>query len=61
MSPGLLASFVDMLGERFCTALNDTVIYDSNDPVNPDGKLITSAGEYFVTASGDNLVYVEFP
>lgn len=50
-----------MNGERMCTALNDTVIYDSNEPVNPDGYLVTATGDRFQTSSGDLLVYVQFP
>lgn len=59
MGPGVFASFVDMLGERMCTALNDNVIYDSNAPVAPNGYLITDTGDRFATSAGDLLVYVE--
>jgi hypothetical protein len=61
MSPGDFASFINMNGERMCTALNDTVIYDSNEPVTPDGYLITATSDRFQTSSGDLLVYVQFP
>lgn len=59
MTPGLFASLIDMLGERMCTALNDTVIYDSNAPVAPNGYLITDTSDRFATSAGDLLVYVE--
>ena len=58
MNPGCLASFIDMLGQRSCTALNDTVIYDSNAPVNPNGYLITATSDRYATSTGDVLVYV---
>jgi hypothetical protein len=61
MTEGLLGSCVDMLGERFATGMNQSTLYDTNEPVIPKGKLITSAGEFFVTSGGDNLVYVEIP
>ena len=61
MNLGDFASFINMNGERMCTALNDTVIYDSNEPVNPDGYLITATGDNFVDASGNKFVYVQFP
>lgn len=47
-----------MLGQRSCTALNDTVIYDSNAPVNPNGYLITATSDRYATSTGDVLVYV---
>ena len=59
MGPGVFASFVDMLGERMCTALNDTVIYDSDAPIIPNGYLIASNSDRFATSTGDLLVYVE--
>ena len=61
MNLGDFASFINMNGERMCTALNDTVIYDSNEPVTPDGYLITSTGDRFQTSAGDLIVYVQFP
>lgn len=50
-----------MLGERMATGLNDNVVYDSNEPVEPDGHLITSTGAFLVSSSGDKFVYVQFP
>ena len=61
MGPGLLGSFVDMLGERMATGLNENVVYDANEPVEPDGHLITSASAFLVSSSGDKFVYVQFP
>jgi hypothetical protein len=61
MTPGTFASFVDMLGRRFATGLNDTVIYDSNEPVQPDGYLVTATGDRFQTSNSDLLVYVQTP
>ncbi len=61
MTPGTFASFVDMLGRRTATALNDTVIYDSNEPVQPDGYLVTATGDRFQTSAGDLIVYVQTP
>ena len=59
MGPGLFASFVDMLGERMCIALNDNVIYDSNAPVAPNGYLLASNGDRFITSNNDLIVYVQ--
>ena len=59
MTLGVLGSFCNMLGERMCTALNDTVIYDSNAPIAPNGYLIASNSDRFATDTGDLLVYVE--
>lgn len=50
-----------MLGERMATGLNASVIYDSGQPVNPDGYLITSSGAYFITSGGDRIVYAQIP
>jgi hypothetical protein len=50
-----------MLGRRFATGLNDTVIYDSNEPVQPDGYLVTATGDRFQTSAGDLIVYVQTP
>ena len=61
MNLGDFASFINMNGERMCTALNDTVIYDSNEPVTPDGYLITATADNFVDNSGNKFVYVQFP
>ena len=61
MNLGDFASFINMNGERMCTALNDTVIYDSNDPVNPNGYLITATGDNFIDSSSNKFVYVQFP
>ena len=61
MTPGTFASFVDVLGRRFVTGLNDTVIYDSNEPVQPDGYLVTDTGDRFQTSNSDLLVYVQTP
>lgn len=61
MIQGLLASCVNMLGERFAAGFNSNVVYDTNEPVEPKGKLITDSGAFFVSSSGDNFVYVEFP
>lgn len=58
MNLGDFASFINMNGERMCTALNDTVIYDSNAPLVPNGYLITDTGDRFATSSGDVIVYV---
>jgi hypothetical protein len=59
MGPGLFASFLDMLGERMCTALNDNVIYDSNAPVAPNGYLVTATGDRYITSGSDLIVYVQ--
>ena len=61
MSPGLFASFVNMLGRRMATGINDTVIYDSNEPVTPDGYLVTATGDRFQTSNSDLIVYVQTP
>ena len=61
MTPGTFASFGDMLGRRFATGLNDTVIYDSNEPVQPDGYLVTATGDRFQASNGDLIVYVQTP
>ena len=61
MTPGTFASFVDMLGRRFATGLNDNVIYDSNEPVQPDGYLVTATGDRFQASNGDLIVYVQTP
>ena len=61
MSPGVFGSFVDMLGRRTATALNDTVIYDSNEPITPEGYLVTATGDRFQTSAGDLIVYVQTP
>jgi hypothetical protein len=58
---GLLGSQCDVLGERMATGLNDTSLFDPNEPVTPDGYLITATGDRFQTSSGDLLVYVQFP
>ncbi len=50
-----------MLGRRFATGLNDTVIYDSNEPVQPDGYLVTATGDRFQASNGDLIVYVQTP
>ena len=59
MNLGDFASFINMNGERMCTALNDTVIYDSDAPVIPNGYLITATSDRYATSTGDVLVYVE--
>jgi hypothetical protein len=61
VSPGLFASFVNMLGRRMATGINDTVIYDSNEPVTPDGYLVTATGDRFQTSNSDLIVYVQTP
>ena len=61
MGPGLLGSFVDMLGERMATGLNENVVYDANDPVEPNGYLKSSQGDFLVTDTGLYLVYVQIP
>ena len=58
---GLLASQCDVLGERMATGLNNTNLFDPNEPVNPDGYLITATGDRFQTSAGDLIVYVQFP
>jgi hypothetical protein len=58
---GLLGSQCDVLGERMATGLNNTNLFDPNEPVNPDGYLITATGDRFQTSNGDLLVYVQFP
>ena len=50
-----------MLGRRMATGINDTVIYDSNEPVTPDGYLVTATGDRFQTSAGDLIVYVQTP
>jgi hypothetical protein len=50
-----------MLGERMATGLNENVVYDSNEPVTPDGYLITDTGAFLVASNGDKFVYVQFP
>ena len=50
-----------MLGERMATGLNENVVYDANEPVEPKGYLVTATGDKFLTSSGDKLVYVQFP
>lgn len=57
---GLLASYSNMLGERMCTGLNDTIFQD-NQPVAPGGYLITDTGAFLVASNGDKFVYVQFP
>ena len=61
MGPGLLGSFVDMLGERMATGLNENVVYDANEPVEPKGYLITDTGAFLTADNGDKFVYVQFP
>lgn len=58
---GLLASYSNMLGERMATGLNENIVYDSNEPVTPDGYLITDTGAFLVASNGDKFVYVQFP
>jgi len=50
-----------MLGRRMATGLNDTVIYDSNEPIAPNGYLVTATGDRFQTSAGDLIVYVQTP
>jgi len=61
VTSGTFASFIDMLGRRFATGLNDTVIYDSNEPVQPDGYLVTATSDRFEASNGDLIVYVQTP
>jgi len=61
VTPGTFASFVNMLGRRMATGLNDTVIYDSNEPIAPNGYLVTATGDRFQTSAGDLIVYVQTP
>ena len=58
---GLLGSQCDVLGERMATGLNNTNRFDPNEPVNPDGYLITATGDNFVDSSSNKFVYVQFP
>lgn len=58
---GLLGSQIDVLGERMATGQNNTNLFDPNEPVNPDGYLITATSDNFVDASGNKFVYVQFP
>ena len=58
---GLLGSQCDVLGERMATGLNNTNLFDPNDPVIPDGYLITATGDNFVDSSSNKFVYVQFP
>jgi hypothetical protein len=57
---GILGSQCSVLGTRFATGLNDTVIQDNEEPGVFDGRLITSASDFLVTNTGDFLEYSEF-
>ena len=50
-----------MLGERMATGLNENVVYDANEPVEPKGYLITDTGAFLTASNGDKFVYVQFP
>jgi len=43
------------------TGLNNTNLFDPNEPVNPDGYLVTATGDNYVDNSGNKFVYVQFP
>ncbi len=60
MNVGLLGSFVDMLGTRFATGINDTILQDNEEPGTFDGRLIDASSNYLVTDTGDFLEYSEF-
>lgn len=57
----MLGSQCDVLGERMATGLNSTVLGESQEHWQEDGYLIDSSGNYFVTNSGDRIVYTQFP
>jgi hypothetical protein len=56
---GLLASQCDVLGQRFATGLNDTILQDNEEPGVFDGRLITNTSDFLVTSTGDYLEYSE--
>ena len=56
---GLLASQCDVLGQRFATGINDTIIQSNEEPGVFDGRLITNTSAYMVTDTGDYLYYSE--
>ena len=56
---GLLATTVDVLGTRFATAVNNTIMQDSEEPGTFDGRLIDSSFNFLTTSTGDFLEYSE--
>jgi hypothetical protein len=48
-----------MLGQRFATGLNDTILQDNEEPGTFDGRLITNTSDFMVTNTGDYLEYSE--
>lgn len=57
----LLASYCDVFGNRLATGLNSTVLGEATEHWQEDGYLIDSSGNYFVTDTGDRIVYTQFP
>ena len=57
----LLGAFINNVGERTATALNDGVLGGggSGGYIPNRGLLITSAGDYFVDASGNHIAYAQ--
>jgi hypothetical protein len=56
---GLLASQCSVLGQRFATGLNDTILQNNEEPGVFDGRLITNTSDFLVTDTGDYLEYSE--
>ena len=56
----LLASYCDVLGGRLATGLNATVLGEADERRQEDGYLIDASGNYFITSTGDRLVYTQF-
>ena len=56
---GILASQCDVLGSRFATGLNDTILQNNEEPGVLDGRLITNLSDFMVTDTGDFLEYSE--
>jgi len=57
---GLLASQCNMLGQRFASGLNNTILQDNEEPGVFDGRLITNTSDFMVTNTGDFLEYSEY-
>lgn len=49
-----------MLGQRFASGLNNTILQDNEEPGTFDGRLITSTSDFMVTNTGDFLEYSEY-